>query len=125
MSYCRWSSCDFDCDVYVYEDVHGGWTTHVASRRHVIAEPLPEPVRLPRPFTNEQFNAWYARSQAASRAIDAAELVDIGLPHDGRTFNDPTPGECADRLEVLREMGYHVPQFPIDALREEAAEVAP
>lgn len=27
MAYCRWSTPD--CDVYVYEDVMGGWTTHV------------------------------------------------------------------------------------------------
>lgn len=29
MSYCRWSSDNFKCDVYVYADVSGGWTTHV------------------------------------------------------------------------------------------------
>jgi hypothetical protein len=42
MSYCRWSSNDFQCDVYVYEDVAGGWTTHVACNRVVYSEPLRE-----------------------------------------------------------------------------------
>lgn len=26
MSYCRWSTDDFKCDLYIYEDVAGGWT---------------------------------------------------------------------------------------------------
>ena len=28
MSYCRWSSDCHQSDVYVYEDVKGGFTTH-------------------------------------------------------------------------------------------------
>ena len=44
----------------------------------------------------------------------------IGLPEDGETFNDATAGDCADRLEYLRALGYQVPQYAIDALREEA-----
>ena len=46
-------------------------------------------------------------------------LRPIGLPCDGESFNDSTPGECADTLERLRGMGYIVPQYAIDALREE------
>ena len=33
MSYCRWSTDNFKCDLYCYEDVNGGFTTHVASNR--------------------------------------------------------------------------------------------
>ena len=36
MSYCRWSSDDFQCDVYVYESVAGGFVTHVAANRVVF-----------------------------------------------------------------------------------------
>lgn len=41
MSYCRWSSMNWMCDVYVYEDVDGGWATHVAGRRRAIP-PIPD-----------------------------------------------------------------------------------
>jgi hypothetical protein len=116
MSYCRWSSDDFQCDVYVYEHVHGGWTTYVAGRRCVLAEPLPAPVSL-----QDDPDAWFARRKRVMEMVDAAELVDIGLPHDGESFSDLTPNDCADRLEGLRAMGYVVPQYAIDALREEAA----
>jgi hypothetical protein len=34
MSYCRWSSMDFTCDIYAYES-DGGFVVHVASGRFV------------------------------------------------------------------------------------------
>jgi hypothetical protein len=56
-----------------------------------------------------------------SQMVRKAKLVNIGLAHDGQTFDDPTPEACADRLEQLRAAGYVVPQSAIDRLREEAA----
>src|SRR5687767_6611694 len=44
MSYCRWSTDDFQCDLYCYEDVSGGFTTHVAGRRKIWDAPLPTQV---------------------------------------------------------------------------------
>lgn len=41
MSYCRWSSNDFQCDLYCYEDINGGWTTHIAGSKLIPREPLP------------------------------------------------------------------------------------
>jgi alkanesulfonate monooxygenase SsuD/methylene tetrahydromethanopterin reductase-like flavin-dependent oxidoreductase (luciferase family) len=52
--------------------------------------------------------------------INAASLVSIGLPHDGESFLDGTPAQCADRLERLRAMGYNVPEYAINTLREES-----
>ena len=117
MSYCRWSSDDYQCDVYVYKDVCGGWTTHVAGSRYVFKEPLPPKV----PPTDTA--AYVKRYEEISQMIDSADLVDIGLPHDGESFNSGSAGECADLLERLRGIGYNVPQRAIDALREESAEV--
>lgn len=110
MSYCRWSSNDFRCDVYVYEDCAGGWTTHVAGNR-VRRDANDRPIHFDwhQPHVTGDYDAWAAENLSA-----------IGLPHDGETFNDPTPGECADRLEALRALGYNVPQYAIDELREEA-----
>lgn len=52
------------------------------------------------------------------------DTVEIDLPNAGKSFNDPTPGQCADRLEALRAEGFDVPQYAIDELREEDAEEA-
>src|ERR1044071_191187 len=35
MSYCRFSSLNWSCDVYAYADVAGGYTIHVARSRRV------------------------------------------------------------------------------------------
>jgi hypothetical protein len=94
----------------------GGFTTHVAGRRHVLKGKLPPPVSM------DDMKAFFKREKKLMALLDKADYVKIGLPCDGETFNDGTAEECADRLEGLREMGYNVPQYAIDALREEAKE---
>lgn len=119
MSYCRWSSLDFWSDVYVYEDAGGGWTTHVAGCAHAVEEPMPKPVPCD-PHDDEKWDAWFERVAKVREVLDRSELCDIDLPSAGRRFNDPTPGECADRLESLRAEGFIVPQYAVDDLRAEA-----
>ena len=116
MSYCRFSSDDYQCDVYCYEDSSGGFTTHVAGNRPLLDGTLP-PVA---PFSDTA--AWIERHEKVMRWVKTADRTKIGLPFDGEGFNDPTASGCADRLEWLRGLGYNVPQYAIDALREEAAE---
>jgi len=139
------------CDVYTYEDVMGGWTTHVAARRRPVP-PVPDLMasRLSRavlawsglrmdmetreltyasPMRARVCKAWHRVTfwwhvHLHMRSLDLIPLRPIGLPFDGETFNDPTPGECAERLEWLRGLGYVVPQFAIDALRAEVEDGA-
>lgn len=118
MSYCRWSNDDFQCDVYCYEDVNGGFTTHVAECRPVLDGTLPPPV----PFDPIRVEDWLARHEKVLAWARDAQSVKIGLPHDGETFNDPDAASTADRLQMLKEAGYNVPQYAIDSLRLEAAE---
>ncbi|MDS9784703.1 hypothetical protein [Pseudomonas aeruginosa] len=118
MSYCRWSSDDFQCDVYVYESVAGGFVTHVAANRVVFKDELPALV----PFEPEYVDQFLARHNQVMAIVDAADRVRIGLPHDGDSFDDADQEACADRLEYLKGLGYVVPQYVIDALREEAEE---
>lgn len=89
MSYCRWSSDNFECDLYCYSDVNGGYTTHVAGRRR-----------------------------------QGDELVAIGLPHDGKTFNDATLEEFKERLLSLRAAGYSFPNYVLETVDAEIAEEA-
>lgn len=115
MSFCRWSSDDFQCDVYVYESYLGGFQTHVAERRYVFKDPLPPPIDL----TKGNAKEWLDRHKRVDAMLDHDNMAEIGLPHDGQTFSDSTAAECAERLEYLRGLGYIVPQYAIDALREE------
>lgn len=146
MSYCRWSSMNWRCDAYVYEDCGGGWTTHVAGRRRVI-QPIPDllggrfSMSLHRwsgcsydrkagkmvysyRVRGAIYSAWmrfvsFWHRYIHHASLDLTPLRPIGLPHDGESFNDDTASECADRLERLRALGYIIPQYAIDSLRAE------
>ncbi len=145
MSFCRFSSMNWMCDVYVYEDVSGGFTTHVARNRRIFP-PIPDiPItslpRLGGKWDNEArmsvypsrwrkvvataflrfWTFWHGRVHMAS--LDLIPSRTIGLPHDGETYSDESPGECADTLLMLRAAGYNVPQYAVDALRAEQAEL--
>ena len=115
MSYCRWSSDDYQCDLYIYEDYLGGWTTHVAAKRRVFKEPLPALV----PTTKDNQDARWARYTLVKRMLDEADLVAIGLPADGKSFNDPTLEDLRDRVKALRDMGYRVPPRVLETIEQE------
>lgn len=122
MSYCRWSSDNWKSDVYTYHCVDGTWTTHVAGRRKIGHIP------------DDKWNDFISKKIDAKEfarlhkihmdAVGACEMVDIDLPHAGETFRDPDPSTCAATLERLRSIGYHVPQYAIDDLKQEASEIA-
>ena len=40
MSYCRWSTDSFDCDIYAYQHTDGGYRVHVSRNR--LVKPLPK-----------------------------------------------------------------------------------
>lgn len=144
MSYCRFSSMNWMCDVYVYESCYGGWTTHVASNRRIFP-PIPDLSIMRVPTFGRKYDMETRRSSYPSRlheiagraclsfwtfwhgrihmgSLDLIPSRKIGLEHDGETFGDDSAGECADRLEWLRREGYNVPQYAIDVLRSEQAE---
>lgn len=134
------------CDVYVYAHVNDGWVTHVAGRRRPIP-PIPDyfmnatlptfgaewvkesrSFAYPSPLHRMAAKAVYKVAEFWHNKIHMASLSliplrPIGLPHDGENFCDETPIECAARLESLRAIGYIVPQYAIDALREEQSEM--
>lgn len=147
MSYCRWSSMNWRCDVYVYEDVNGGWTTHIA-RNRVIFPPPPALVggrlsmalhrwsgaewhKETRSFTyrscfhkliystlwNNFATFWYNRIHMGMLGLIPRKA--LNLPHDGESANHSSPGGCGDYLEYLKGLGYNVPENAIATLREE------
>lgn len=149
MSYCRWSSMNWKCDVYVYADASGGWTTHVASRKRIFS-PIPDVLtnklgykiavwsdgkwnKETRKFEYSSvfkklatrlyfgFCAWW-HTYLHMGSLRLIPLKPIGLPFDGETFNDSTPQDCANRLKHLRSIGYCVPDYAIHTLEKEPNE---
>jgi hypothetical protein len=118
VSYCRFSSDDWKSDVYCYEAISCGFVVHIAGNR-VLGEIPATP-----PMTKENIPAYMEAHKAQMAFLDKCERAPIDLPHAGGSMDFDDAGSCADGLEMLRGLGYHVPQYAIDALREEAAEVS-
>lgn len=116
MSFCRWSSDNWRCDLYCYEDVAGSFTTHVAGNRVVGEIPKEPSMTLPLSPT------FMAEHRAVMDFLDTAERAPIGLPYDGETFRDPDLSSFLDRLLELRAAGYHFPDYVLDDVRAEIAE---
>ena len=116
MSYCRFSSHNWQCDLYAYESTEG-WTTHVASSRY--ARPVPE---LPSLIDSNDNAEWLAAYQRQQEYLDQCEWVAIGLPHDGQTFVDETYADFVGRVEQLVALGYRVPPGFVDELKRELSE---
>lgn len=112
MSYCRWSTDDFLCDLYIWDDVAGHTAVAVASRRVVYEAPLPDPI----PWDPERIEEILARQQAVRKLPHHFE--DIDLPYAGQTFHEPDQKAAADRVAELRALGYCCPDGIEQALRE-------
>lgn len=142
MSYCRWSSDFGECDVYVYEDVGGGWTTHVAGRR--LKQRVPDEIKNMPMSNGDEWMAQHKAQEEWRNSLPSNEspcnYTDgkkswkgvMKFPKDeayisledissfaGESYNDETPELCAERLEEIRASGLNVPQYAIDELREE------
>lgn len=115
MSYCRWSSLNWTCDLYCYEDVSGGYTTYVANRR--IVGKVPEaPLQL---LVEGKLKEFEALECAQMKFLEHAEYNNIGLPYDGQSFNDPTLETFLARLLNLKKAGYNVPDYTINEVKKE------
>ena len=117
MSYCRFSCNDFQSDIYCYEHVGGFFAIHVACNRPVWGDKLPPE----EDYTQENIEAWVKRHNRVMEMLDDIPREDIGLPHDGERFCEPTAQAALERLLELRDIGYNVPQHAIDGLKEDAA----
>ena len=115
MSYCRFSSDNFKCDVYCYESSEG-FITHVAGKK-IVGElpPLPELGTV----SDEEFVKALTKQHETLLAMDR---VPIGLPYDSQTLVNETLPEMLERLNYLKEIGYNVPDWVLTRIKEEIKE---
>jgi hypothetical protein len=114
VSFCRWSTDDFQCDLYCYESCYGGFQTEVAGNRVIYSEPLPPEVPFDWPGLE-----WRSRHEKVMQMVKSAKCEPLGLPHDGESFNDETLEDFLARLLMLREAGYRFPDYVLERVREE------
>lgn len=109
MSYCRWSSDDFKCDIYCYES-ETGYQVHVAAKRVVGEIPA---------IDWSSGETLFKTYKEQMEFLETAKKESIGLPYDGQSFSFEDAGKAATLLEHLKCLGYNVPQDAIDALWED------
>lgn len=63
-------------------------------------------------------------THVASNHVVKGERKPVGLSHDGKSFNEPDLTLFLSRLLYLKDVGYGVPDFVIQTVREEIAEEA-
>lgn len=102
-----------ECGVYVYESCDGGFATHVASKR--VMGPIPKVS----PYDTVPPEQWIEESRYQYKWVHEAPRVPIGLPEDGKTFQDDTLEQLLDRLQMLRKWGYHIPENVFTCLQED------
>lgn len=117
MSYCRWSSMDYGCDLYCYESCDGDWVTHVAGNRCVGDVP-----HVDWGLLADNIEEFQSAHQRQHEFLETCGRENIGLPHDGMTFSDKTVEEFRDRLVQLRECGYRFPDEVFAWIDSEIAE---
>lgn len=110
MSFCRWSSDNFTCDLYCYESDFG-FVTHVAGVK--LVETVPPLVWDKGP------EELYQTYRAQAEALKKVTRVPIGLPYDGQSFTDPDLESFLARVEHLRATGYRVPDHVFEEIKEE------
>lgn len=121
MSYCRFSSDNFNCDLYIYEDVSGGFTTHVASNR------LRKWTKLfywitDRRLKFENYTTRWRRFYLFKLPIFLTHKKIDGL-FDGRQFNDSTILDLLVRVVELKMYGYKIPKEAYDKIAEESTNI--
>lgn len=113
MSYCRFSSSNWQSDIYCYEHCYGGYQIHVAGTRLTSGvTPLDwsSPEKLKE--THDQ----------QMKDLDNTDAEVIGLEYDGQCFLMDDAEECLQMLRQLQEVGYNVPDEAMEMLAEEVEE---
>lgn len=118
MSYCRWSSDNWRCDLYCYEGC--GYVIHVAGRRR--AGEIPDDRWAD--FVQGKITAeeYVELHRLQMEALERCKLVDIDLPHAGETFYADDLETFRDKLLELRQIGYNFPDYVLEEIAQEMAE---
>jgi hypothetical protein len=113
VSYCRFSTDDFRCDLYLYQDVQGGYTLHVAANREVGEIP-----RVPSVGKCSK-EEWIEANRRQIDFLMTCERRPIGLGHDGACFRMQDLAEVLATVRMLAAAGYRVPDYLIRDLEVE------
>jgi hypothetical protein len=100
MSYCRWSTDNFNCDFYCYESDEG-FVTHIAAkRRRIWLRVLLRGIK--------QNRDWFTRIE--DKLPKTLMLNHIKHEWAGKSFVDETEAEMFARIRLGVKTGLHCPK---------------
>lgn len=120
MSYCRWSTNDFSCDLYVYCSGDDLYTIHVAGNRVVgkIPKITSDYMDSGDPKDMVRCEEYVAQHKAQLDWLDNAKREKITLKYAGESFYLPQEATVA-KLKELKELGYVFPDYVIKDIEDE------
>ena len=118
MSYCRFSSDNYRCDLYCYASDRG-FVTHVAGTRFV--GDIPE---VP-PILSVPSDVWMEAHKAQRDFISTAERKRIGLPCDGANYTDDDLESFLVTVKGLLAMGYRGRPGLVEDIEDELKQLTP
>ena len=116
MSYCRFSSMDFLCDLYVYE-AYDGFAVHVARSRPDWTPPEPR-WNIIMDAGKVPGGEWQRRQDAYMEALDSAERKAVNHRWAGESFYGLELDEAYDMCAAARADGLNVPESLLPDLYE-------
>lgn len=99
MSYCRWSSMDFKCNLYVYE-AEDGIAIHVASNR--VLGDVPS---IDWSSPEQMFKTY----QEQMKFMGTVKREPINLRYDGDSYHGLTKENACAVIKLLGDVGYVFP----------------
>lgn len=128
MAICRWSSDEFKCDFYIYQDASfGGITVWIAGNHSIFdRDVLPEYPELPEVDAADNSNEvkeWAEKyteyNNALLDVLDNSPREDIDHELAGAHFRFETPEEVVKFLEedIIPSGKFYVPEWLIPNLR--------
>lgn len=121
MSWCRWSSMAWRCDLYIYES-NDGIVTHCATRRRT---PLNPDDPCPEYVIGKGVDEFVASAEAQSDWLRAEgerwHWTDVPEPWRGESYTDTDVADTLARLKEMKADGLVFPYELIDELEQECA----
>lgn len=119
MSYCRFSTNAFRCDVYAYSDVAGGYTIHVAARKRLVPEDFPDPLEEAMKGINDDPEGAMARYNTLNAEMNAFPLVELTAPSAGQIFRRDDLESFHAKMLELRGEGLRFPDEVLEWIESE------
>lgn len=119
MSYCRFSTNDFACQLYVYASTEG-YSIHVAANKPVGDIPKITSDYLDTRTPTSTAEEYVVQHKAQLDWLKDCKREKITLKYAGESFYLPQEQTVA-KLKELKELGYVFPDYVISDIEDEAA----